>query len=191
VVTPHVLLVRHAESVRPVPGGPDEYARPLTERGHAQAAALADELVAAGPVRFVSSPYARAVDTVAPAARRLGLEVERRHELREWDAALPPTDDWERLFRTAWRDPDSRHPGGESHRDLGARAAAALTALANEATPVVVGSHGTFACRALHAFGYDVDDDFWLALPMPAVFRLRWHDATVTAAGPGLRRESW
>lgn len=35
---------------------------------------------------------------------------------------------------------------------------------------VVVGSHGTWIARALHGLGCDVDADFWLNMPMPAVF---------------------
>ncbi len=186
-MTPYVLLVRHATSVPPVEGGPDEYERPLTDEGHAQAAALAAALVSAGPVRFVSSPYRRALETIAPAAAGLGLAVEPRHELREWDSGLRPTPDWARHYRMAWRHPDHAKPGSESHAALAARATAALTALADGPTPVVVGSHGTFVARALHAFGRtEVDDEFWLAMPMPAVYHLRWHDGAVRAEGPGL-----
>ena len=182
-----ILLVRHARSVPPATGGPDEYERPLTDDGRRQAEALAAALVDAGPVRFVSSPYRRAYDTVAPAAARLGLAVERIEDLREWDARLAPTPDWERHYRMAWRHPDHAKPGGESHHALAARATAALTALAQGPTPVVVGSHGTFVSRALHAFGRtEVDDDFWLSMPMPAVYRLRWRDGAVHAEGPGL-----
>jgi 2,3-bisphosphoglycerate-dependent phosphoglycerate mutase len=52
--------------------------------------------------------------------------------------------------------------------------------------PVVVGSHGTFVARALVAFGHAVDADFWLGMPMPAVYLLRWTAGGVEAAGPGL-----
>jgi 2,3-bisphosphoglycerate-dependent phosphoglycerate mutase len=55
-----IFLVRHAQSVPPTPNGPNEYQRPLTETGIAQASQLADSLADLDPGVVVSSPYLRA-----------------------------------------------------------------------------------------------------------------------------------
>ena len=184
-MTRTLLLVRHARSVRPTPGGPDEHTRPLTPEGRADAERLADELVAYRPTRVLSSPYLRAVETVRPAADRLGLPVEPREVFREWVSGIDPTPDWEAHYRRCWAHPTFATPTGERHDALTVRALAGLGE-ARDATPrggvTVVGSHGTWISRALHGLGLPVDADFWLTMPMPAVYVVT--DDRVT--GPGL-----
>ena len=52
---------------------------------------------------------------------------------------------------------------------------------------VVVGSHGTFAARALVGLGLaGIDFEFWRRMPMPAVYRVRLEAGGVVASGPGL-----
>jgi 2,3-bisphosphoglycerate-dependent phosphoglycerate mutase len=174
-----IVLVRHAESVHPTPGGPDEYHRPLTETGLAQAEELVAELAALQPDRILASPYLRAVQTVAPLAKALGLPVDTDHALREWDSGLEPTGDWARHYEASWADPDFARPGGESLNQLTARATAALSSLTGT---VVIGSHGTFVARALSGFGVTTDWPFSNAMPMPAIYRIA--DTGIT--GPGL-----
>jgi hypothetical protein len=82
-VQAEVILVRHAGSIAPVPGGPEDFQRWLTAHGLVQAERLAERLAAYEPAQIVSSPYLRAVQTVAPVARRLGRVVV-DVELREW-----------------------------------------------------------------------------------------------------------
>ena len=177
-----IILVRHAESVIPTPGGPDEYHRPLTETGHAQASRLVEELAAIGPSLIAASPYLRAVQTVEPVARALGLPVRTDHALREWDSGLEPTPDYTRHYEQSWADPDFTRPGGESLNQLGERATSILRSLAEHGT-VIIGSHGTFVARALIGFGVTaVDWPFSRAMPMPAIYRIA--DTGIT--GPGL-----
>ncbi|MFI9381590.1 histidine phosphatase family protein [Kutzneria sp. NPDC052558] len=174
-----IVLVRHAESVVPTPDGPDEYRRPLTETGHAQAAHLIEELAAIKPDLIAASPYLRAVQTVEPLARALGLPVRTDHALREWDSGLELTPDYARHYEASWADPDFARPGGESLNQLTARAMSILRSFTGA---VVIGSHGTFVARALAGFGVPVDWPFSQAMPMPAIYRIT--DAGIT--GPGL-----
>ena len=64
-----VILVRHAEKV----DGPGDVA--LTDAGNARAARLADLLKNAGLSAVYSTPYKRTLETAAPIAKALGLEV--------------------------------------------------------------------------------------------------------------------
>ena len=170
-----IVLVRHAQSVPPVAGGPDELHRPLTPAGLAAAAALAPSLIALRPAAVVSSPYLRAVQTVAPVASALGLTVETAWELREWDSGVQPGPDWAEHYEASWADPALARPGGESLDQLTERAFSAMAALAEEhGRLVVVGSHGTFVARLLAGMGHDVDVAFWRNMPMPAVYRVTW-----------------
>lgn len=184
-----LLLVRHAVSVLPTTDGPDEYQRPLSGVGLRQAEALADVLLVESPTRVLSSPYLRSVQTVAPTAAALGLAVESRHLLREWASGIGATPTWKAHYRQCWEQPDWSVPGGETHRALEGRAVHALRQVATEGLSdavIVVGSHGTWIARALHGLGCDVDVDFWLDMPMPAVFQVVLQDESATVTGPGL-----
>ena len=186
---PRLLLVRHAVSVPPTPDGPDEYQRTLSDVGLHQAEALADVLLSKSPTRVLSSPYLRSVQTVAPTAAALGLAVETRHFLREWRSGIGATPSWEAHYRDCWERPDWSVTGGETHRALEERAVRALEQVATEGLSdavTVLGSHGTWIARALHGLGCDVDAEFWLDMPMPAVFEVVLHGASVTVTGPGI-----
>lgn len=72
--TPTVLvLVRHAEKAAEPAADP-----PLTVAGEARARALADALADAGVEAVVASQFRRTMETGAPLADRLGVEVETR-----------------------------------------------------------------------------------------------------------------
>jgi len=70
-----VYLVRHGSAGRRDPGDPSDTARRLDEKGHRQAAALV-EVLGSLPIRTVaSSPFPRCVETVAPLAEHLGVDL--------------------------------------------------------------------------------------------------------------------
>jgi 2,3-bisphosphoglycerate-dependent phosphoglycerate mutase len=79
-----LLLIRHAEPVRIVEA--DGPADPhLAERGHEQAARLADYLGTEAIDGVWSSPMVRAKETATPLGERLGLDVVVDVELAEFD----------------------------------------------------------------------------------------------------------
>jgi 8-oxo-dGTP diphosphatase len=83
VVTATVVLVRHATAgKRSAWSGPDEE-RPLDEVGRDRARALAGLLVWFNPQRFVSAAPRRCVQTVAPAATRVGRPVDVEPDFNE------------------------------------------------------------------------------------------------------------
>ncbi len=65
-----IVLLRHGTAAKRAPDYSDDLIRPLTALGHWQAEALAGLLPCYGPLRIVSSPAVRCVDTVRPFARK-------------------------------------------------------------------------------------------------------------------------
>ena len=139
-----IILVRHAQPFVPRPDGPNDYQRPLTEAGMAQAERLVAALARTTPTLIASSPYLRAVQTVEPLARVVGMPIRTEHDLREWDSGVDPTPDYACHYAESWADPHLARPGAESLHQLTARATAILTSLAKEHPDgtVVIGSRG-------------------------------------------------
>jgi 2,3-bisphosphoglycerate-dependent phosphoglycerate mutase len=189
-----VVLVRHATSVLPAADGPDELRRPLAADGLRDALELAGSLAALRPSAVWSSPYLRAVQTVEPTARALGLEVQTRWELREWDHGPAVTPDWMAHYEHSWADPSYARGDGESLDQLTRRAVDIVrTLVAQHAGQLVlVGSHGTFVARALCGFGLAVDWPFARNMAMPAVYHLRFDQQRELpdVTGPGLPIDS-
>lgn len=82
-----VLVMRHAHAGDRERWRGDDRRRPLSPHGRRQASLLVDALARWSVDRVLSSEYARCVDTVAPLAERLGVEVEHHPALLE-DAPL-------------------------------------------------------------------------------------------------------
>jgi broad specificity phosphatase PhoE len=119
---------------------------PLTERGRAQAIALAPRLAGISFHRALSSDLVRAFDTARLALGERGLPVQPVPALRERAMGA-----WEGASRRALREDgrfgavllswDVRAPGGESNREAALRALAWLEAIDTGPTTLLV-AHG-------------------------------------------------
>jgi len=144
-----IVLMRHAQTE----GGSGRYigrtSLPLSETGKRQARELAQTLWDADIGTLCSSPSSRAVETTAPLAARLGLEVKRISGLDEIDLGS-----WEglRFEEVRTMDPEGyeergkhfanfRPPGGECFNDVADRALAALHTLAAMPQNVLAVTH--------------------------------------------------
>jgi 8-oxo-dGTP diphosphatase len=83
VDTVPVLLLRHGVAVNRKRWDGPEPGRPLTEEGRQEAEALVEALAAYGPSALVSSPLARCVQTLEPAARSFGMELTTERAIAE------------------------------------------------------------------------------------------------------------
>ena len=148
-----IMIIRHGESLanaeRIYLGHTDW---DLSERGRAQAEAVAERLAGERIDAIYSSDLTRAYNTALPHARRRGMGVVTSVALREiylglWEGR--PVDEleeeWPFEFGTVWRLKfgTCEVPGGESTRDAGERFRAAITEIAreNEGKTVLVASH--------------------------------------------------
>lgn len=149
----------------------------LTLAGAEQAQALAGFLVAAAadaPIeRIVSSPFARARESVEPLAARLGLPVETDARLCERLLTTEARLDWREQLRASFDDPALRLTGGESGRAATARAVAIVGDVRRHpaATTVLV-THGNLLTLLLRHFDPCFGFEAWCRLANPDVFRL-------------------
>ena len=136
-----IIFVRHADSNRQ---NHDERLRELSPKGMEDRKRVTEYLTGRGVDAVLSSPYRRAVDTVADFAETYGFEIGlmdgfRERELPGW------LEDYAAFVKRQWEDFDYKRPGCESLRETQSRCAAALeTVLRRYAgKTVVIGGHGT------------------------------------------------
>jgi broad specificity phosphatase PhoE len=160
-----ILLARHGQSdwnaTRRWQGHAD---RPLTERGRAQASALAERLAHIDLDAVYSSDLRRAADTARVVAEAQGLGLVQLPELREVDVGS-----WSGLTRdeaeerfpdgfSRWREGFPGWDDGEDYDEMAQRVIGAVVqiALAHEDGRALVVSHGG-PIRAIHAAALGLD----------------------------------
>ena len=95
---------------------------PLTERGQAQARALAERMAEAAIDRIIASPMIRAQQTAAAVSERLGIPVQTDPRLIEQDFGIyEGLDRNDPGFLENKRQFAYRYPGGESMMDVAYR----------------------------------------------------------------------
>jgi broad specificity phosphatase PhoE len=152
---PVAWLLRHAESgwnEAALVQGQAPTAPGLTAAGAAEALRLADQFAGSGAGAVLSSDLRRAVETAGPIAERLGVGLRTDPRLRERNlgafeggpsgAMRPAAIGWV----DGAVDPDARAPGGESLREVYARASEWLEEVREDPpAPVFVAvTHGGF-----------------------------------------------
>jgi phosphoserine phosphatase len=160
-----ILLARHGQSdwnaTRRWQGHAD---RPLTEKGRAQATALAERLAHIELDAVYSSDLRRAADTARVVAEAQGVELVQRPELREVDVGA-----WSGLTReeaeerfpdgfARWREGFPGWDDGEDYDEMAQRVTKAVVEIAHahEGGRALVVSHGG-PIRALHAAALGLD----------------------------------
>lgn len=159
-----LYCVRHGESVynaeRRIQGQTDVELSPL---GLRQSEAVVCELAKRSIAAVYSSPLRRARQTAEPLAAALGLELRVDPRLAEINAGIFQGLDWDQIAArypaegARWKshDPDFVIPGGESRRQLAARAVEAFRSIrATGLQTVAVIAHGgllTAAFKGLFA----------------------------------------
>lgn len=132
---------------------------PLSSKGHAQVARLAERLRAEPPFDFLySSPSSRAIDTARGISG--GGPIHTLQQLREihcGDMDGVPVEEVQRLIPELWaanlrQDDDTfRWPGGESYREFRARCVSAVRALVerHRGARIAVVTHSGFISQVV------------------------------------------
>lgn len=162
-----IYLVRHAQATGQAADAP------LTSEGIDQAEALAEFLSGVGIGRIVSSPFARALQSIKPLSLRLNMEITLDERLIE--AALSAIDyaDWPDKLRGTFSDFELSFEGGESSQAATERAIAAINdALLLETAPIVLVTHGRLLTLILKHFDSTYGFEEWQKLTTPDLFRI-------------------
>ncbi|HEX8286770.1 MAG TPA: histidine phosphatase family protein [Pyrinomonadaceae bacterium] len=162
-----IYLIRHCQATGQAADAP------LTSEGIDQAETLAEFLLEAQIGQIVSSPFARAIESINPLSIRLNIEIKLDERLIE--AALSTIDysDWLDKLRETFSDFEISFKGGESSRTATTRAVAAINdALLLDTDSIVVVTHGRLLTLILKHFDSKYGFEEWRNLTTPDVFRI-------------------
>lgn len=172
-----LYLVRHCQATGQEPNAP------LTETGKQQAIALADQLGELEIERIISSPFARAYQSIAPLSESLGLTVEIDERLIERVLSPVSLDNWRKRLAETFVDIDLSFAGGESSRTAMERGVAVVREAMRQTTgSVVIVTHGNLMTLILKQFDDQVGYAEWESLRNPDVYYIRF-DSEGTCAG--------
>jgi probable phosphoglycerate mutase len=184
---PLILLVRHGENEfvkkKKLPGRlPGIH---LNERGRQQAQALAEKLKGAPLKALYASPLERAMETAAPIAEALGVQVIPRPALMdvdvgEWQGESLSKLRRQKLWKVVQGAPTRlRFPGGETFAEAQGRMVTEIEALCKLHDPKEM-----FAC-VTHADPIRLVVAYYLGLPLDLFQRLVVNTAAITAISIG------
>lgn len=137
-----IYFVRHAQ---PNYENHDDLSRELTRQGLRDRMKVVEALKNIEIHAVVSSPYKRAVDTVAPLAESRGLAIGTDADFRERKVGDGWLEDFTTFAKGQWADFDYALEHGESLRQVQTRNLAALDRVLERHPDetVVIGTHGT------------------------------------------------
>jgi len=171
-----IYYVRHAEPERSADSIYTDRTYPLTAKGVEDCKLVTAFLYDKNIDVVLSSPFKRAVDTVAGFADQIGVEIELIEDFREraiTDKWLG-MDEFLKFARMQWEDPTYKLPGGESIAEVQERNLVALQDVLckYDGKNIVIGGHGmALSSLLMHydkGFGYDQH----MEMPMPYIAKL-------------------
>jgi 2,3-bisphosphoglycerate-dependent phosphoglycerate mutase len=173
-----IYMVRHAESTFEFG---QERTRGLSTEGFAAAKQVAGFFTDIDIHYMVSSPYARAKQTIQYIADQKSLEIVEYEELVErpikgLDYKAPWTDLYEAI-RISFVDQDFALEGGESTRQAQQRSIPIIEKLLAEqpGKNIVIGTHGNIMTIIMNYFDHKYGFEFWDSTSKPDIYKLTFN----------------
>ncbi|MCL1819326.1 MAG: histidine phosphatase family protein [Oscillospiraceae bacterium] len=171
-----VYFIRHAESDISVH---DNRVRPLTEKGMNDRALVTAFLQDKNIDVVLSSPYKRAVDTVADFAEKNSLEIELIEDFREHKISSVWIDDWKAHVIKLWDDFSYKLSDGECLAEIQQRNIAALNEVLKRYKDknIVIGTHGMALSTIINYYDktYGFDNLMSMVYIQPWVVRMNFN----------------
>ncbi|OAA30152.1 phosphoglycerate mutase [Kosmotoga arenicorallina S304] len=173
----NIYLVRHAHSIYT----PDEIGRPLSPKGIKDAGKAKEILLGMDITVIISSPYARAIQTVQGLYDELGCVFEIWDELRERKISKEPVKDFNAAMDMLWGDYNFSFEGGESNQVAQLRGIKGINKVLDkfEGENIVIGTHGNIMVLIMNYFDNNYDYSFWKQLKMPDIYKLSFKSGKI------------
>ncbi len=171
-----IYFIRHAESNHTVK---DEYNRPLTAKGIADAKKLPELFKQINPSAIFCSPYIRTFQTICPIAVDKQMDVVVKHNLRERESTsawIHNDLDLTEFVHRMWADKSKGVDGGESIAELRERNIREIGSIlkAYEGSILVIGTHGSALASIISHYKpeFSGDDFMEFIKVMPYIMKM-------------------
>jgi len=176
-----VFLIRHGKAS--LDGSDRE--RGLTDEGIEQANQITEILEKTEPKigKIYSSPLKRAILTIEPLSKKLGIDIKIIENLKEKITGDLSGKDLNEEKRKMWTDFDAQLPSGESSNQAISRALDALELIKTELDEngsAAVQCHGTLIGLIIHHFQPSFGFDDWKSMTMPDIFKITFENENAT-----------
>lgn len=170
ILLTNMYFVRHAHSTYT----PDEFGRPLSTNGLADAERISKILENENIDIIISSPYKRAIQTVEGVAKFIGKEIIIEDGFKERTLSVKPVEDFNLAITKVWEEPTFSWEGGESNIIAQKRGIKAILKVLEtyEGKNVTVGTHGNIMVLIMNYFDEKYGFNFWKDLDMPDIYKL-------------------
>ena len=172
-----IYFIRHAE---PNYNNHDDLTRELSPKGMTDRELVTEFLADKQVDIVISSPYKRAVDTVAHFASLRDLPITTIHDFRERKVDSSWIDDFDAFTRNQWADFNYKLYNGETLAEVQKRNISALWEVIEQhkGKTVVIGSHGTALSTIINYFipQFDIDEFTRIKSIMPWIVRFSFSD---------------
>lgn len=173
----HVYMIRHAES--PYIQGQEE-TRSLSEKGWQDAQRVTEILQAEQIDVFVSSPYARAIQTIEAAANQANQEIKlepgfREREVGAWRSEY---EHFIKAIEHLFANREYAFAEGESNAAAGERGSEAFQQVLNlhRGKKIAIGIHGNIMTIIMNHYDPAYDFSFWKTTSMPDIYKLSFEN---------------
>ena len=174
----NIYFVRHAE---PNYNNHDDLTRELSPKGMMDRELVTEFLNDKQVDIVLSSPYKRAVDTVARFASLRNLPITTIHDFRERKVDSIWIDDFDAFTRNQWADFNYKLTDGETLAEVQKRNIAALQEVIEKyrGKTVVVGSHGTALSTIINHFipQFSIEEFMRIKSIMPWIVHFAFSDS--------------
>lgn len=149
--TTDVYFIRHAE---PNYENHNDEKRELTKRGLQSSEDLVEVFAPISIDSFYSSPYKRAMDTIAPLATSKQKKIVLVDDFRERKLSDKWVEDFMGIVKKQWNDFTFKLPNGESLKEVQDRNVSSLHDIVHNSKDktIVVGTHGTALSTIIHYY---------------------------------------
>jgi 2,3-bisphosphoglycerate-dependent phosphoglycerate mutase len=170
ILLTNMYFVRHAHSTYT----PDEFGRPLSTNGLADAKRISKILENENIDIIISSPYKRAIQTVEGVAKFIGKEVIIEDGFKERTLSVKPVEDFNLAITKVWEEPTFSWEGGESNIIAQKRGIKAILKVLEtyKGKNIAVGTHGNIMALIMNYFDEKYGFNFWKDLDMPDIYKL-------------------
>ncbi|MGF9965310.1 histidine phosphatase family protein [Bacillus rhizoplanae] len=173
-----LIVVRHCAATG------QEHDAPLTAAGQQQAKTLANFLITEQlPIeKIISSPFARAVHSIAPYASQVQLPIQEDDRLAERILSDVPLDNWLQILEQTFTEIDVAFPGGESTRQATERVQPLIHNILQhqEQKVTLLVTHGNLFTLILRIFDESIGFSTWKSLSNPDIYEITIEKHTTT-----------